>query len=136
MVTDSRHIVERFYSSLTGGIEALKPLLHPQIRVIEAESLPYGGTFEGADGLLQILNSLFAAWKDCAVELKQLVVDGDTVVALLEMRGTGATSGVPFEMSVAEVLRIREGRIIEIKPFYFDTHRLNEIHSGTPETRR
>jgi len=130
MGTDSKQVVERFYASLA-DIEALKRLLHPQIRLIEAPSLPYGGDFHGIEGLLQVLNSLFASWKDCAVEMKQVVADGDTAVGLIEIRGVGAKSGIPFEMSVAEVFRVRDGLIVEIKPFYFDTHRLFEVHTGS-----
>jgi ketosteroid isomerase-like protein len=126
-----KEVVAEYYRTALGGeIEAMKAVLDPGIRVIEAESLPYGGTWEGTERFLQLLQKVFETWKDCRVEVKQLVADGDCVVALTEMSGKGARSGRPFSMSLAEVYRVRDGRIVEIKPFYFDSDELRRVHEA------
>lgn len=127
----SKEVVQQYYkTALAGEIEAMKRLLDPNIRVIEARSLPYGGVWSGTDSLMKLLASVFATWKDCAVEVKHMIAEGEWVLARTEMSGVGATSGIPFRMSLAEVFCVRNGRILEITPYYLDTKELWDVHHG------
>lgn len=126
-----KEVVAEYYRTALGGeIEAMKAVVDPGIRVVEAKSLPYGGTWEGMEQFMGLLQTVFETWRDCRVEVKQLVSEGDCVVALTEMSGTGVKSGEPFSMPLAEVYRVRDGRIIEITPFYLDSHELCRVHEG------
>lgn len=131
MSMTSNQVVRRFYdTALSGQIEEMKKLLDPSVRVVEAASLPYGGTFEGIDGLMQVLGTVFEVWKDCKVDIRDIVGDGEWVVGLTVMSGASTATGQSFAMDLAEVFRVRNGRIVEIQPFYFDTKRLHDLHHG------
>jgi ketosteroid isomerase-like protein len=108
----------------------VKTFLDPGIRVIEAESLPYPGVWEGLDGFVTLLETVFGIWKDCHLDVRHLVADGEWVVALLEMRGAETKSGIPFKMPMAEVFRVKNGKVVEITPYYFDTKLLHDLHAG------
>lgn len=129
----SKKVVAEYYrTALAGEIEAMKALLDPNIRVIEAESLPYGGVWEGIDAFMTLMTKIFSIWKDCRVEVKQLIADGEWVVALTEMSGVGVESGIPFRMPLSEVYRVMNGKIVEITPYYLDVKVLSDVHHANP----
>jgi len=126
-----KEVVAEYYRTALGGeIEAMKAVIDPAIRVVEATSLPYGGVWEGMEQFMKLLQTVFETWKDCRVEVKQLVAEGDCVVALTEMSGKGVKSGLPFSMPLVEVYRVSNGRITEITPFYLDSNELCRVHEG------
>lgn len=129
-LTAKEVVAEYYRTALAGEIESMKVLLDPNIRVIEANSLPYGGVWEGVDEFLKLLAIVFEVWKDCQVKVKHLVADDDWVVALTEMSGVGVGSGIPFKMPLAEVYRVKDGRIVEITPYYLDAKVLSDVHQG------
>lgn len=74
----------------------------------------------GAEGVKAVIASLRRAFSDFRLEIEDLVVDGDLV--WLRMTGTGTNDG-PFmghsptgkrmRTAVFDVLRVREGRVVE-----------------------
>ena len=131
MTMSSNQVVRRFYEmALTGRVQEMLALVDPAVRVIEAPSLPYGGTFEGIEGLLKAFQIVFATWKDCQITLQEVVGEGEWVVGLSQMSGTSSATGKAFKQSLAEVFRVVNGKVLEIKPFYFDTKILYDIHHG------
>ncbi len=118
-------------ASVRGDEEAMKELLHPEVQVIEADSLPYGGVSRGPDEFLELIRRVFKTWENTEVSVKQVFADGDHVVLLAEMTGRGRGTGKAFSMPIAEVWRLEGGKIREVRPFYFDTKLLHDIHGDT-----
>jgi ketosteroid isomerase-like protein len=131
MSRSNKDIVREFMATArTGDVAALRSLFHPEFRIVEADGLPYGGTRHGVEGLLGLVHEVFSTWKDCSVQVQQLVAEDDCVIVLAEMTGVGRADPTPFCVPIAELYRIRDGRIVEIRPFYFDTKRLHDAHFG------
>ena len=131
MSRSNKDIVREFMATARrGDVEALRALFHPEFRIVEADGLPYGGTRRGVEGLLGLVHEVFSTWKDCRVEVRQLVAEDDCVFVLAEMSGRGRAEAEPFRVPIAELYRFRDGCIVEIRPFYFDTKRLHDAHFG------
>lgn len=131
MTRSIKDIVREFMKAAgKGDVEALVALLHPEFQIVEADGLPYGGTRHGAEGLIGLVREVFATWVDCGVEVRKIVADDDCVFVLAEMSGRGRADPEPFRMPLVEVYRFKDGRIVEIRPFYFDTQRLHDAHFG------
>ncbi len=106
-------------------------VLHPNLQVIEAESLPYGGTIQGRELFEDFTKSVFTTWRNTSVTVEELIGEGNYVVVLATMSGEGKSTGVPFNMPIAEVWRFdADGLVVEIKPFYFDTKKLVDVFNG------
>ncbi len=89
--------------------------------VREAESLPYGGDWEGRDALQRLYTHVFTFWADPEIEFHDITVSDDTIVSLLTIHATSRHNGERLAMKVAEVFHLRDGRISGITPYYFDT---------------
>lgn len=129
MTSTNKEIVLAFLdASVRRDEAAMTDLLHPRVRVIEADSLPYGGVSEGAEAFIDLIRRVFRTWQDTKVSVQQVLADGDHVVLLAEITGRGRATGTAFSVPLAEVWRLENGRIKEVRPFYFDTKLLHDAH--------
>ncbi len=134
MSPSNKDIVLAFLdASRRGDEEVMKGLLDPDVEVIEADSLPYGGVSKGADGFLKLIRRVFKTWENTEVSVHQVLAEGDHVVLLAEMSGRGRESGKAFSMPIAEVWRLQDGKIREVRPFYFDTKLLHDVWSDSSD---
>jgi len=79
--------------------------------------LPFAGTFHGRGALQELFTRVMSAAGVTGIDMQQLTAGGDRVVALLEL-----VLGGPPEVRVplAETFRVRDGKVCEIVPYYFD----------------
>lgn len=134
MSNSNKDIVQAFLDASVRGDEgAMRDLMHPDVRVIEADSLPYGGIIRGPDGFLDLIRRVFTTWDNTEVSVQQVLGDGDHVVLLAEMTGRGKGGGRAFNLPIAEIWLLDGGKIREVRPFYSDTKLLHDIYSESEQ---
>ena len=69
-----------------------------------------GSLGEGADGARTFLREWTDAWEDWELEVDALRDAGDRVVALMHQRARSKSTGMPVEMSFAQVWTFRDGK--------------------------
>jgi ketosteroid isomerase-like protein len=79
------------------------------------DSLPFGGTFHGHDGVMGFFGRLAEVWQDLGVEPEEFIDAGDTVVVLVRDRGTGA--GGTLDTRVVHLWRMRDGKAVSFTEF-------------------
>jgi uncharacterized protein len=97
----------------------------PAISIHEAPSLPYGGNYKGFQGAFDHAIGYRRAWDrlqgNAERELgAEIIADPDHVVVLWSQKGRNPADGEAFEMPVASVYRMKEGRIVDSRMFHFD----------------
>jgi ketosteroid isomerase-like protein len=121
-IVDNKQVVLDFYAAgARGDMDACMALLADDVTWTNIGTTRFSGTYSGKQALVeQLLGPLFGQLKaGIASEIEQLTAEGDIVVA--QTRGTAETQeGVPYNNSYCQVIRIRDGRIAEVKE-YFDT---------------
>ncbi|NBC38083.1 nuclear transport factor 2 family protein [Novosphingobium sp. FSY-8] len=110
--------VDKLYAlSGTGQWDAIAELVTDDFFITEAAGLPMEGRFEGKHALrdlfIQVMGSLDVVGLDRVVT----TAGGDYGVTLLSLRF--ADPSLP-PAEIAEVFRFRDGKLAEIKPYYFD----------------
>jgi uncharacterized protein len=96
------------------------------VELHEADSLPYGGVYKGIEAFKKGIGIMFDAWSDLEFHIEQFTAGGDLVIIYMQLRATGKTTGKTFSFPVAEVWRFRDGKVVEMRPIYWDTHRARE----------
>lgn len=94
----------------------------------EAEGIPYGGVYPGKEGCIRLNEALFKAWESLSWNVLELTGGGDIVVVHLEMTFK-PKGGEAIKHPIMELWRFRDGKIIEIRPFYYDTHLIRQVLS-------
>jgi ketosteroid isomerase-like protein len=113
--------LKAYEASLRRPYEEFVALLHPEITITLPPSVPHGGTYHGREGAWQLRARLLAAWSDFRVEILEHLVGADAVVTMIQLQAVAKATGRPVSNRIAEFWRFREGQVLELSAFYFDT---------------
>jgi ketosteroid isomerase-like protein len=119
--------LKAYEASLRGSYEDFLALLHPQVRITLPASLPHGGNYEGRDGALRLRERLMAAWSDFRVDILEHLVGADSVITMIRLQAVAKHTGRSVDTKIAEFWRFRDGQVIELSAYYFDTQAVFEI---------
>lgn len=114
--------IENLYA-LTGQgkWDEVEAQLTDDFSIIEAESLPYGGEWNGKDALKKLYTHVFQFWDDPSLEIEDITISENQAIGLLTIHATSRHNGDRLAMKVAEVFHLRGNKISGITPYYFDT---------------
>jgi ketosteroid isomerase-like protein len=125
METGNAKLVKDAYEAFARrDVVAVMALVDPQIEVRQTELLPWGGTYQGTQGLLGFFTSLLSH-VDSRVEVEEYIEAGERVVAIGYTRGQVTKSGRPFDVRLAHVWTVKDGKLTRFEP-YIDTPKMLE----------
>lgn len=93
----------------------------------EPPSLPYGGSYVGKKAMEFGLKKMREAWKDLEYQVLDYFASGEVVVVHLQIGATGHKTGKHFWTPIMELWRVRDGKVVELRPFIFDTARMVDV---------
>lgn len=123
----NRELVESFYEAV--GEQDVEYLREIFVEDIEWIHPALGGTFHGAESVIEdVLKPFWKDW-DLSVDFDRFVEDGDTVVVLSTYRGSYRPTDNQFAEPVAHVWDIMDGQITRFQQ-YVDTQSLQAQLEG------
>jgi len=98
----------------------------PKIVIREAESLPYGGVYDGLAGAKLHAGKYALTWGPFQTSAEQVTdavfLDaGDHVVVLWRQKGLSAHSGQRLDLPAVSVYKLHSGKIVESQMYQADT---------------
>jgi len=110
-------LVDNLYaSSAAGDWDKVSTMVTDDLLITEAPGLPMAGEFRGPFALRDLFNEVFAMLKVESLDVLGTTYGDGWAIKILRMNfGRGLASA-----ELCEALRIRDGKVCEIKPFYFD----------------
>ncbi len=118
----TRSVVQQFYDySLQNDVEGVATVLHTDVVIYEAPSLPYGGVHAGREEVLKLLGLLYSQIDLSTVVVGDILANSERAAAFLEVPFASGDAAGNQAMRVVETFMIRDGLIAEITPYYFDT---------------
>ena len=129
---NERLIGELFAAAGGGDWAKVETLITPDFRFIESDSVPVRGTYSG----IREYRALFEAVREGAGAIEAdfiSLTSSDThVVALLVLHFKDHDVRAPL----AEAFRIRDGRVAEIMPYFFNPKDVEKVFSTVPDIIR
>lgn len=120
--------IERLYSAIAAGDwETVDSILSPDIIVKEADSLPYGGTYNGHAGFKDLMARLADTWTDLRPIDFNFSAVGETVLATFTLLATSKATGRELNMPLIEKWTFGNGRVVDGGVFYYDTHEVRKV---------
>ncbi|GGS31009.1 MULTISPECIES: nuclear transport factor 2 family protein [Streptomyces] len=123
-------VVTRFYAAesdfvAAGGpgradFAAIAACLDPDVVLHQAPGLPYSGDWHGSEGIERFMAVMGECWKVVEVLDQRRLVDGRDVVVTSDVRFVARETGRTLETTIVQLIRVRNGRIEEFRPFYWD----------------
>jgi ketosteroid isomerase-like protein len=119
--------VRQAYVNLdSGNVDGFFADFAEDVVAYEADGLPYAGVFKSLSECRRLFNEMMTAWSHVQWDVKEFAGGGDIVVVAFDATFTARKSGKTFKMPILELWRFREGKVVELRPFYYDTHYIRE----------
>ena len=125
-----RQVLERFYQAERHYMEAgpesdasfdtMQATLDPEVVLHQSPDLPYGGEFIGHAGYRRWADAMRAIFDKVDAQKPQFYEQGDTVVVQCELLTRNRHTGEEMALPMVQVVRVRNGRIVEFRPFYWN----------------
>lgn len=126
--TNPMHLLERmfeveleFLKSDKKDVQMLSNAFHRDVIVHEPASLPYAGDWKGLGGIAALLRTMSEVWSDMAVENIEAARSEEIVFLSCKLTLTSRATGTVIQQPFAEVLRFKDGLLLDGTPFYYDT---------------
>jgi ketosteroid isomerase-like protein len=100
-----------------GDYEACLTAIHPSIEWWPAADELITEPYRGHDGYARLFAETFEGVPDIQAEIEELFVVGDQVVTCLRFWGRGRESGAPVEVRETHIVRLRDGKITEVREY-------------------
>jgi ketosteroid isomerase-like protein len=116
------YAAEREY--LAAGGASFAPLalyFHREVVLHQAEGLPYGGMWHGHEGMAKFFTAMSETWSRFDLGEQRYLATGDTVVVHTEIHAEARATGRELRFAILQTITVRDGQIIEVRPFYWDT---------------
>ncbi len=124
-------VARAYFEAAHRDLDALLALIDPEGAIHVPPSLPYGGVYRGHEGFRQAIAAYGRAWTDVESTDFEFFASGDTVVVLSRMRARAVTSDRMINMRVAELFRMKNGKVVEVWPFNYDTTAMINVLSAS-----
>jgi ketosteroid isomerase-like protein len=125
----ARQVVDDAYAALfgRGDLEGFLADFDDSSEMIEADSLPYRGTYRGKDAIRSAIQSVISEyWEGFSYEIESICYGDEYVMAYGRFAATGKKSEKKVSFPLTEVWKIRDGRVALVHPVYGDTKQAAE----------
>ena len=109
-------------------LTALEAMVTEDLRIEQAQSLPFGGVYLGWAGYLDVTQKLFGKIRKVHLELID-TWDGQqrSLVAHFMLNAISKRTQEKISMPLLEIWEFEGDKVSAITPFYRDTHLLSEL---------
>src|SRR5436190_24028733 len=77
-----------------------------------------GGRLQGHDGIRQWWRDLHDHYEDLNTEVLEVRDLREHVIVVFVVRGRGKGSGIALDTSLAQVVKMRQGKVIELRDYF------------------
>ena len=129
MAENSKQIIVNLYEAFARrDLQSLLQWIDPQIEITQTTQLPWGGTYQGQQGLMTFAGKLLENL-DSRVEMEEFVESAEHVVAIGHTRGHVRANNQEFDVRAVHVWTVREGKVSRFEA-YIDTPKMLEALNG------
>jgi uncharacterized protein len=114
-------VVRAFYEAAARrDVDAILDLLDPEVVLRAPESLPWGGTFHGHEGVQEFFGKLAEEPVENRREVQEYLDAGDRIIVQLHLFGRAKGGDTETEVPEIHVWTVQNGKIVDLEAI-FDT---------------
>lgn len=126
--TDNLRIVKTMAENgILGRWDIVKQYVADDLVMHVPPGLPFGGDYHGWDGYLRMFKELASYFTELKASEAQFASAGDKVIVMSSLSGRVAKNGKPISFAITAVWTVKDGKVVDIVPFYYDTKSMSEL---------
>jgi ketosteroid isomerase-like protein len=123
--------LKRGYDSVgQGDLDAMFDFVDPDVVVRDRPESPDPRTYHGYEGAREALAASDETFAGFELEPEEFIGEGDYVIVVLRMRGTGRGSGVKVEERIAHQWKVRDGKAVELQVYSDPDDAVRDARAG------
>ncbi|MEV4256008.1 nuclear transport factor 2 family protein [Spirillospora sp. NPDC049652] len=135
---DAWSVMQKFYEAEAAYVAAggygkadfgdVAAYLDPDVVLYQAPGMPFSGTGEwrGHEGMERFMAAFGDTWESMEFLGQEHWGDAGTVVVSNRVRFRAKATGRDVETRIVQLIKVRDGRMLECRPFYWDTAAITE----------
>jgi hypothetical protein len=122
-------VVHGFNDALArGDVAGMVDFLDPQVEWRAPESVPWGGTFRGREGVREFLGRILEQPAEFRREVLEYIDFGERVVVLLRQMGRPKGGETEYDVREVHVWTVRDGKIVDFEGSFDTATVLRTLH--------
>jgi uncharacterized protein len=118
LVRQSIEAMKRGYGAIgESNLDAMLEIVDPDVVIRDRPESPDPRTYHGHEGARQALESSDETFDGFELVPEDFIVEGDYVIVVLTMRGTGRGSGITLEERIAHQWKVRDGKAVALQVY-------------------
>jgi ketosteroid isomerase-like protein len=119
--------VDKLYElAAAGDFDGCEAMMTDDFFITEADDLPMAGTYTGVTALRDLYTRVFGMIEVTGLQRIQTTTGGDYAVTILYFEFADGLAPA----HLCEMFRFRDGKVCEIKPYYFDAAPMRAAHEA------
>ncbi len=114
-------VLKQYEAVQNADVESFFSRCDPDMVIHEASSMKVGGIYRGMEELGGLLGQLAGLYDMTTINMERIVAGDEYVVAM----GSFMTADHSYQVKITEWWQIKDGKVVEVRPFYWDTQELN-----------
>jgi ketosteroid isomerase-like protein len=114
-------------NGIKGNWDIVRGYVSDELVMHVPPGLPFGGDYRGWEGYLQTFKELGAFFTGLQSGTVETVGTGDRVIVMTTLSGKIARNGKPISFPITTIWRVKDGKVVEITPFYYDTKAICDL---------
>ena len=111
-------VLDDLYTAMcVNDFDRVEQLVTDDLQIIEADGLPMAGVYKGRTALRELFTEVMGMMEVAGLERIQTTTGGDYAAVILYFKFADPELEPAH---LCEVFRFRDGKVCEIKPYYFD----------------
>ena len=131
LIRQNVEAIKRAYHSVgQGNFDGMLDLIDPGVVLRDRPESPDPRTYYGHQGVQEALASSDESFEGFELEPEEFIGEGDYVVVVLTMRGTGRGSGVTVEDRIAHQWKVRDGKAVALQVYSDPDDAVRDARAG------
>lgn len=104
----------------SASFDGMAKTMDPEVVLHQSPDLPYGGEYVGYKGYEQWAKAMASIFDKLEVSEREFFEHGDKVIVVCRFLTRSRINGSVQDFPMAQVVTVRNGKIVDFRPFYWN----------------